>query len=111
MTSLWTKNQQKAIETVCQNMQIIACAGSGKTTTMVEHILYLLNQPDIEPENIVAITYTEKAAASLKQKIFESYEKNTTHLKVWLICILAQYTVFVFICFRKFQMNIKHLKP
>lgn len=76
MTSLWTKNQQKAIETVCQNMQIIACAGSGKTTTMVEHILYLLNQPDIEPENIVAITYTEKAAASLKQKIFESYEKK-----------------------------------
>lgn len=76
MTSLWTKNQQKAIETVGQNMQIIACAGSGKTTTMVEHILHLLNQPDIEPENIVAITYTEKAAASLKQKIFEAYEKK-----------------------------------
>lgn len=81
MTSLWTKNQQKAIETVGQNMQIVACAGSGKTTTMVEHILHLLKQPDVAPENIVAITYTEKAAASLKQKIFEAYEKKHNSLE------------------------------
>ena len=31
---------------------------------------------DVEPENIVAITYTEKAASSLKQKIFDAYEKE-----------------------------------
>lgn len=62
-------------------MQIIACAGSGKTSTMVAHILQLLNEPSIEPENIVAITYTEKAAASLKQKVFESYEKQQHSLE------------------------------
>lgn len=81
MSTQWTDNQQKAIETVGQNMQIVACAGSGKTSTMVEHILHLLNQPDVKPENIVAITYTEKAAASLKQKIFEAYERQHSSLE------------------------------
>jgi DNA helicase II / ATP-dependent DNA helicase PcrA len=81
MKNEWTDNQQEAIDTIEQNMRIVACAGSGKTTTMVEHILHLLNQADVEPENIVAITYTEKAAASLKQKIFEAYEKQHSSLE------------------------------
>lgn len=81
MPTKWTDNQKKAIETIGQNMQIVACAGSGKTSTMVEHILHLLDQSDVEPENIVAITYTEKAAASLKQRIFEEYEKRNQTLE------------------------------
>lgn len=81
MSNTWTDNQLRAIETVGKNMQIVACAGSGKTSTMVAHILHLLSQPDIEPGNIVAITYTEKAAASLKQKIFEAYEKKNKTLE------------------------------
>ena len=70
MTEKWTDNQQKAIDTTEKNMQIVACAGSGKTTTMVAHILKLLEQKNVSPENIVAITYTEKAAASLKHKVY-----------------------------------------
>lgn len=76
MGAEWTASQKDAIGTVNQNMQIVACAGSGKTSTMVAHILRLLEEPDIKPENIVAITYTEKAAASLKHKIFEEYQKT-----------------------------------
>ena len=41
MTHQWTDNQREAIETIGQNMRIVACAGSGKTTTMVEHILFI----------------------------------------------------------------------
>ena len=81
MDTKWTDSQQKAIDTIGKNMQIVACAGSGKTSTMVEHILHLLDQPDVAPENIVAITYTEKAAASLKQKIFDAYEKRHNTLE------------------------------
>ena len=66
MTTNWTTNQQLAIDTIGQNLQIVACAGSGKTSTMVAHILRLLKEDNVNPENIVAITYTEKAAASLK---------------------------------------------
>ena len=76
MANDWTQNQQKAIGTIGQNMQIVACAGSGKTSTMVAHILRLLQEDNINPENIVAITYTEKAAASLKQKVFDEYKKT-----------------------------------
>ena len=76
-----TKNQEQAINTINQHLQIVACAGSGKTTTMVEHILRLLQEDDVSPENIVAITYTEKAAASLKQKVFDAYKKTHNSLE------------------------------
>lgn len=76
MANDWTPNQQSAIDTIGHNMQIVACAGSGKTSTMVAHILRLLQEDDVNPENIVAITYTEKAAASLKQKVFDEYKKT-----------------------------------
>lgn len=76
METKWTQNQQNAIDTIGQNMQIVACAGSGKTSTMVAHILRLLQEDGINPENIVAITYTEKAAASLKQKVFDEYKRT-----------------------------------
>ena len=70
-----TVSQQNAVNTVDQNLQMVACAGSGKTTTIVARILNLLRQPDVEPKNIVAVTYSEKAAAALKQKIYKEYEK------------------------------------
>ena len=76
MATNWTSNQQLAIDTIGQNMQIVACAGSGKTSTMVAHILRLLEEDDVNPENIAAITYTEKAAASLKQKVYDEYKKT-----------------------------------
>ena len=86
MKEKWTDNQKKAIDTIEKNMQIVACAGSGKTTTMVAHILKLLDQNDVSPENIVAITYTEKAAASLKHKVYEEYEKKKFGIAAQDIC-------------------------
>lgn len=81
MKEMWTENQSKAINITNQNMQIVACAGSGKTSTMVAHILRLLEENEVSPENIVAITYTEKAAASLKHKVYEEYEKKNHSLE------------------------------
>ena len=76
-----TVSQQNAVNTVDHNLQMVACAGSGKTTTIVARILNLLRQPDVEPKNIVAVTYSEKAAAALKQKIYKEYEfiNNNSH--------------------------------
>ncbi len=81
MEKAWTPGQETAINSVDCNMQIVACAGSGKTTTMVAHILKLLEQDGVSPENIVAITYTEKAAASLKHKVYDEYEKKNHNLE------------------------------
>ena len=70
----FTSDQQRAILTTDKNVQIIACAGSGKTSTIVARIVYLIVS-GTKPSEIVAITYTEKAAASLKQRIYQEYEK------------------------------------
>jgi superfamily I DNA/RNA helicase len=76
-----TPSQENAVNTLNQHLQMVACAGSGKTTTMVARILNLLKQPEINPENIVAVTYSNKAAASLKQKIYKEYEKENKSLE------------------------------
>ena len=76
-----TTSQRNAVNTINSNLQIVACAGSGKTTTMVARILNLLKQPGIKPENIVAVTYSKKAAASLKQKIYKEFENQNKSLE------------------------------
>ncbi len=55
----FTKNQREAIISNNSNLRIIACAGSGKTSTIAAKVAFLLNKknnPDIEPKNIIAFT-------------------------------------------------------
>jgi DNA helicase-2/ATP-dependent DNA helicase PcrA len=66
----YTDAQRKAIETIDSNLQIIACAGSGKTQVISERIVWILkNKPDVTMANIVAFTFTEKAAGELKDRV------------------------------------------
>jgi DNA helicase-2/ATP-dependent DNA helicase PcrA len=51
------------------NLQIIACAGSGKTEFVSERIAYQIYKGIALPEQIVAFTFTEKAAEELKFRI------------------------------------------
>lgn len=51
------------------NLQIIACAGSGKTEFVSTRIAYLVAEGLAKPENIVAFTFTERAAEELKFRI------------------------------------------
>lgn len=70
----FTKEQLKAIETNDKHLRIIACAGSGKTSTVAGKVAYLLNPKNglnVLPKNIIAFTYTEKAAAELKNRILK----------------------------------------
>ncbi|QFS89930.1 ATP-dependent DNA helicase PcrA [Mycobacterium sp. THAF192] len=50
-------------------LQIIACAGSGKTQVISQRIANIIGVPGVEPRNIVAFTFTEKAAAELKDRV------------------------------------------
>jgi DNA helicase-2/ATP-dependent DNA helicase PcrA len=52
-----------------KNLQIIACAGSGKTELISHRIAYIISKEIAKPENIVAFTFTEKAAEELKFRI------------------------------------------
>ena len=77
----YSENQIEAINTVDQNLQIIACAGSGKTQVISERIIKLLQKPGVLPENIVAFTYTEKAAAELKTRGLSLCKQHVPNLK------------------------------
>ena len=68
MTS-YTDSQREAISCLDEPLQIIACAGSGKTQVISQRIANILAQPDVQPRNIIAFTFTEKAAAELKDRV------------------------------------------
>ena len=70
----FTTSQIKAIEHISGNLQLIACAGSGKTEVVSQRVINLLKPKKdggggCNPENIIAFTFTEKAAAELKERI------------------------------------------
>src|SRR4051794_16103844 len=65
----YTTAQQDAIACLDEPLQIIACAGSGKTQVISQRIASILSHPGVEPRNVIAFTFTEKAAAELKERI------------------------------------------
>jgi ATP-dependent DNA helicase UvrD/PcrA len=65
----YTAAQRAAIGTLDDPLLIVACAGSGKTQVISQRIVEILRRPDVEPKNIVAFTFTEKAAAELKERV------------------------------------------
>lgn len=67
----FTTKQIEAINHRDGNLKIIACAGSGKTTVMAERIAKLVSE-GVDRDKIVAFTFTEKAATSLKFSIREA---------------------------------------
>lgn len=75
MTS-YTAAQAEAIACLGEPLQIIACAGSGKTQVISQRIAKILAQPGVEPRNVIAFTFTEKAAAELKERILSIVEKE-----------------------------------
>lgn len=69
MSPKYTDSQAAAIAELKDPLQLIACAGSGKTQVISQRIAEILKQPGIEPRNIIAFTFTEKAAAELEERI------------------------------------------
>lgn len=61
--------QKEAVLNVAGPNLIIAGAGSGKTKVLTHKIAYLINEKNIKPWNILAITFTNKAANEMKSRI------------------------------------------
>jgi len=64
-------DQKKAVLSKSRYNRIIAGAGAGKTETLTRRIVYLLSVEEVKPESIVAFTFTEKAAQSMKSRIYQ----------------------------------------
>lgn len=74
--------QKEAIVTTEGPLLIIAGPGTGKTFTLVKRIAYLIVEKKVYPKNIMAVTFTEKAAKELISRITDELIKYNTQIDV-----------------------------
>lgn len=76
------KEQQEAAKIITGPSLILAGAGSGKTRTITYKIAYMVNECDINPRNILALTFTNKAAKEMKERIIDLINDNADNMVI-----------------------------
>ena len=67
------ENQKQAVLTTDGPLLLIAGPGTGKTFTLVKRIAYLIKEKNVSPDRIMAVTFTEKAARELSDRIAKEF--------------------------------------
>lgn len=71
LDKLLNKNQKEAATYLDSHLRIIAGAGSGKTRVITYRIAYLIDEIGVDPRKILAITFTNKAANEMKERVVD----------------------------------------
>lgn len=94
------EQQKKAVLHTNGPLLILAGAGSGKTSVLTRKIAYLIKEKNISEFNILAFTFTNKAAKEMKDRVGVLLDKNIDHM--WI-------GTFHSICSRMLRMNIEKI--
>lgn len=70
--------QQAAVQSIDGPMLVLAGAGSGKTSVITRKIAWLIEQCDYPPRHIMALTFTNKAAREMKERVSGLLSQNQT---------------------------------
>ncbi|MFV0394273.1 MAG: ATP-dependent helicase [Coprobacillaceae bacterium] len=100
LETLLNKNQLEAATYLDSHLRIIAGAGSGKTRVITYRIAHLIENIGVDPRRILAITFTNKAANEMKERVGELlgiYASGS------LICTIHS------LCVRMLRQNIQVL--
>lgn len=76
------ENQKKAILATEGAIMIIAGAGSGKTRVLTHRIVYLIGEKNVYENNILAITFTNKAAKEMKDRVYNLVGETAKY--IWI---------------------------
>ncbi len=97
--SMLNERQREAVLHIEGPLLILAGAGSGKTNTMTHRIAYMIEEKNIQPYEILAVTFTNKAAAEMKARVEKLIGAN---FNIWM-------TTFHSACMRILRQQIEAL--
>lgn len=80
LSNLNEQQYEAVVNSYDNNVALLASAGSGKTTVLTKRIQYLIEEMEVEPRNIMAITFTNKAASEMKVRI----QRETDAQGLWI---------------------------
>ena len=94
------KSQRSAVESNDGPVLIFAGAGSGKTRVLSHKMYYLIRKEHFKPENILSVTFTNKAAKEMKERVMKLLKTNELPITIG---------TFHSVCARLLRVEAKHL--
>ena len=82
ITKALNPEQQKVVTTTEGPVLVLAGAGSGKTRSVIYRTAFLINEKKISPWEILVVTFTNKAARELRERLEKTFDISTHSLWV-----------------------------